>query len=121
MVKTAIAAIDDKAWKPIAYTRGDQAQVAETTIKTGPRSRSAEPRELRREVRRTRLTGSQAELWPDLRHHCLVTNRTDLDTETADTYHRAHARVELAIKDLKDIGLAHCPSGNFFANGAWLA
>ena len=121
MVKAAIAAIGDKAWKPIAYTRGGQAQVAETTIKTGPRSRSTEPRELRLVVRRTRLTGPQAELWPDWRHHCLVTNRADLDTETADTYHRAHARVELAIKDLKDNGLAHCPSGKFFANGAWLA
>ena len=82
MVKAAIAAIGDKAWKPIAYTRGGQAQVAETTIKTGPRSRSAEPRELRLVVRRTRLTGPQAELWPDWRHHCLVTNRADLDTET---------------------------------------
>ena len=100
-VKAAIAAIDDKAWQSIAYTRGGQAQVAETTIKTGPRSRSAEPRELRLVVRRTRLTGPQAELWPDWRHHCLVTNRADLNTETADTYHRAHARVELAIKDLK--------------------
>ena len=120
-VKAAIAAIDDKAWQSIAYTRGGQAQVAETTIKTGPRSRSAEPRELRLVVRRTRLTGPQAELWPDWRHHCLVTNRADLNTETADTYHRAHARVELAIKDLKDNGLAHCPSGKFFANGAHLA
>ena len=97
---------------------GGQAQVAETTIKTGPRSRSAEPRELRLVVRRTRLTGSQAELWPDWRHHCL-------GHQPNRPRHRnrrpAHARVELAIKDLKDNGLAHCPSGNFFANGAWLA
>ena len=120
-VKTAITAIDDKAWKPIAYTRGGEAQVAETTIKTGPRSRSAEPRELRLVVRRTRLVGPQAELWPDWRHHALITNRADLDTAAADTYHRAHARVELAIKDLKDTALAQCPSGKFSANGAWLA
>ena len=72
-------------------------------------------------VRRTRLTGPQAALWPNWRHHTFITNRADLTTETADTYHRAHARVELAIRDLKDNGLAHCPSGNFSANAAWLA
>ena len=72
-------------------------------------------------VRRTRLTGPQRALWPHWRHHCLVTNRRDLDTETADAYHRAHARVELAIRDLKNSGLAHCPSGKFCANAAWLA
>ncbi len=55
-----------------------------------------------------------------LAHHCFVTSRSDLDTEAADAYHRAHARVELAIRDLKDTGLRHCPSGKFFANGAWL-
>ena len=36
-VKTAVTAIDDKTWKPIAYTRGGEAQVAETTIETGRR------------------------------------------------------------------------------------
>ena len=37
---------ESKHWEvDIAYTRGGQAQVAETTIKTGPRSRSAEPRD----------------------------------------------------------------------------
>ena len=118
--KAAIAAIDEDAWQPIAYTRGGQAQVAETTIETGRRDNSG-PRKLRLVVRRTRLTAPQAKLWPDWRHHCFVTNRDDLDTADADAYHRAHARVELAIKDLKDSGLRHCPSGHFFANGAWLA
>ena len=28
-------------------------------------------------VRRTRLLGAQAELWPDWRHHAFLTNRTD--------------------------------------------
>jgi Transposase DDE domain group 1 len=32
------------------------------------------------------------------------------------------ARIELAIRDLKEgAGLVHCPSGQFFANAAWLA
>ena len=73
-------------------------------------------------MRRTRLPeGAQRELWPNWRHHAFTTNRADLDTEAADARHRAHARVELAIRDLKDNGLAHCLSGNFFANAALLA
>ena len=119
-VKAAIEAIDERAWKPIVYTDDGEAQVAETTITTGRRSRSRKPRRLRLVIRRTRLTGPQATLWPDWRHHCFVTDRADLGTEAADAYHRGHARVELAIKDLKDNGLAHCPSGRFFANAAWL-
>ena len=119
-VKAAIDAIGDDAWKPIAYTAGGEAQIAETLIDTGRRDRRG-PNTLRLVVRRTRLTGPQRALWPHWRHHCLVTNRRDLDTETADAYHRAHARVELAIRDLKNSGLAHCPSCKFCANAAWLA
>ena len=120
-VNAAIAAIDEDAWQSIAYTRGGQAQVAEGTITTSARSRSRKPRTLRLIVRRTRLVGAQAELWPNWRHHAFITDRDDLDTKEADAYHRNHARVELAIKDLKDNGLRRCPSGRFFANGAWLA
>ena len=122
-VNAAIAAIDEDAWQSIAYTRGGQAQVAESTITTSARSRSRKPRTLRLIVRRTRLVGAQAELWPNWRHHAFITDRDDLDTKEADAYHRGHARVELAIKDLKDNGLRRCPSGRFLgvANGAWLA
>jgi hypothetical protein len=34
--------------------------------------------------------------------------------------HRAHAGVELALRDVKAGGLAHVPSGKFTANAAWL-
>jgi len=38
-----------------------------------------------------------------------------------DAFHRHHAVVEMAIRDLKDgAGLEHVPSGNFSANSAWL-
>lgn len=119
-VKAAIDAIDDEAWKPIPYTQHGTAQVAETTI-TPSRRDPKGPRTLRLVVRRTRLEGPQRTLWPNWRHHCFVTDRDDLDTAAADAYHRAHARVELAIKDLKANALAHCPSGSFCANAAWLA
>ena len=48
---------------------------------------------------------------------------TDLpgDAVTLDQFHRSHATVELAIRDLKEgSGLEHVPSGNFSANSAWL-
>jgi hypothetical protein len=72
-------------------------------------------------VRRTRLVGSQAALWPDWRYHVFVTNRHQ-PVVTVDREHRHHAVVELAIRDLKEgAGLSHVPSGHFAANGAWLA
>jgi hypothetical protein len=79
-------------------------------------------REVRLVVRRTRLTNhAQQQLWPDWRHHAFVTN-IDLPTVTADEFHRDHATVELAIRDLKHgAGLEHCPSGKFNANAAWLS
>ena len=119
-VKAAIAAIGDKAWQTIAYTAGGEAQVAETTYTTGER---ANEREVRLVVRRTRLTDSaQRRLWPDWRYHAFITDRDDLDTVAADAFHRQHATVELAIRDLKDgAGLAHVPSGHYGANCAWLA
>jgi hypothetical protein len=120
-VKAAIDSIDETTWTPITYPDGGEAQIAETTIVT-TRGRSTRPRTLRLVVRRTRLTDrAQAQLWPDWRHHAFITN-VELNTVDADRFHRHHATVELAIRDLKDgAGLEHCPSGRFFANAAWLA
>ena len=72
-------------------------------------------------VRRTRLTNErQQRLWPDWRHHAFLTDLTGLAVDV-DKFHRAHATVELAIRDLKEgAGLEHVPSGNFQANSAWL-
>ena len=125
-VKTANEAIGEDAWKAIAYTRGGEAQVAETTIEAGRRGDKlrgddAKPAKLRLVTRRSRLLGAQGELWPNWRYHSFVTDRHDLDTKAADAYHRNHATVELAIRDLKDNGLRRCPSGRFFANAARLA
>ena len=118
-VKAAISAIGEDDWAPIDYTAGGEAQVAETALTAGGRG---EGREMRLVVRRTRLCDqSQQELWPHWRHCAFTTDRDDLDTAAADAYHRAHATVELAIRDLKQNGLEHLPSGRFAANAAWLA
>jgi len=117
-IRACIDAIDEEAWTPIVYPDGGEAQVAETAYVTGSGRRQ---RRVRLVVRRTRLTDTaQAQLWPDWRHHAFITT-VDLETVAVDQFHRDHATVELAIRDLKDgAGLEHCPSGRFFANAAWL-
>jgi len=106
-VRAAIEAIPEDAWTTIDYPDDGEAQIAETVY--GGR---------RLIVRRTRLLGAQAELWPDWRHFCFVTNRSD-DIAIVEAEHRDHAVVEQVIADLKDQALAHFPSGHFHANGAW--
>ncbi len=119
-VRAAIETIGDKAWIDIDYPKGGHAQVAETLYTTG---RGKQRRTVRLVVRRTRLTDrAQQRLWPNWRYHAFITNRNDLSTVTADQFHRNHAVVELAIRDLKEgSGLNHIPSGHYPANCAWLA
>jgi Transposase DDE domain group 1 len=108
-VATAIAAIEETAWTAIGYTVDGEAQVAECIYD-----------DRRLVLRRTRLTGAaQAALWPDWRHFGFLTDLT-LGTVAVDAFHRQHAVVELVIRDVKDGGLEHIPSGNFSANSAWL-
>ena len=107
-IRTAVEAIEDSAWQTIAdYPKEGEAQIAET-IHGGRRLI----------VRRTRLVGPQAELWPDWRHFAFLTNRTEPIT-IVESEHRDHAVVEQVIADLKDQALVHLPSGQFNANGAW--
>jgi len=107
-IKAAIAAIPEQDWQTLEdYPEGGEAQIAQTMLG-----------HQRLIVRRTRLVGAQAELWPDWRHHAFLTNRTD-PLELVEAEHRQHAVVELAIRDLKDQALAHFPSGKFLANAAW--
>jgi hypothetical protein len=107
-VSEQIQAIPESAWQTLAdYPKDGEAQIAETTY-DGKRMI----------VRRTRLIGPQAELWPDWRHFPFLTNRTE-EIEVVEAEHRQHAVVELTIRDLKDQALAHFPSGQFAANSAW--
>lgn len=116
-VQTAIAAIADDAWQRIDYTAGGEAQVAECAYTSG---RGAKRVTRRMIVRRTRLTDTaQQKLWPEWRHHAFLTD-LDGDIVDVDRFHREHAVVELAIRDLKaGAGLEHLPSGMFSANSAW--
>jgi hypothetical protein len=106
-VRAAVDAIPEDAWQTIPYPDDGEAQIAETVY---------DGRRLI--VRRTRLLGAQAELWPDWRHFAFITNRTH-DIAWVEAEHRDHAVVEQVIADLKDQALAHFPSGHFHANAAW--
>jgi Transposase DDE domain group 1 len=109
-VARTIEAIAEGSWADIDYMPGAQAQVAECDYNGR-----------RLIVRRTRLLGAQATLWPNWRHFGFLSD-LDGDAITLDAFHRRHAVVELAIRDLKEgSGLCHVPSGHFFANAAWLA
>jgi uncharacterized protein YbjQ (UPF0145 family) len=107
-IASTIATIDETSWEPIAYTPDGIAQVAEVDYKGR-----------RLVVRRTRLVDvAQQALFPGWRHHGFLSDLAGTAVEL-DRFHRQHAT---AIRDIKEgSGMAHCPSGNFAANGAWLA
>ena len=113
-INNAISQISDDAWTPIEYTEDGEAEVAECAYTTGAGKKKVTRRLI---VRRTRLTDkAQLKLWPDWRHFGFLTDLTGTAVEV-DKFHRQHAVVELAIRDLKEgAGLEHVPSGNFHAN-----
>ena len=108
LVRT-VEGLDEESWRPVADYPAGEAQVAEC-IYLGRRTI----------VRRTRTLDRHQQLFATWQHFGFVTDLTG-DALAVDAFHRAHARVELDIRDLKEgAGLDHCPSGNFWANGAWL-
>jgi Transposase DDE domain group 1 len=138
-VITAIAGIDEAAWTPIRYRDAvwdhdegrwiSEAEVAEIGFTAFTGRRQSEQVSARLIVRRVRRLNpehapaaarAQGELFAAYRYHAIFTDSpmAMLDAEAA---HRDHAIIEQVIADLKHSALAHLPSGNFSANGAWLA
>jgi hypothetical protein len=107
-IRALIEEIPETAWVTLEdYPKTGEAQIAETKLG-----------DWRLIVRRTRLTGAQAELFPDWRYHAFASNRTE-PLKLVEAEHREHAVIELAIRDLKDQALKHFPSGQYSANSAW--
>jgi hypothetical protein len=122
-IRAAIEAIGEKAWRPIPYWLSTPevsgADVAETTYTAFAGTPQA--MQVRLIVRRVRPTpGSQLALFTVFDYHAFVTDREG-DFLGLEADHRRHAIVEQSIAELKSAGLAHLPSGRFFANAAWLA
>jgi len=124
-VRAAIEAIAASAWAPIAYPGSGRAEIAETTIAVDAKHRSGAhplPARLRLVVRRVLNHDPhhpQQPLFADYRYFPILTSRAD-DLALVEAEHRDHAQIELVIRDLKDAGLAHIPSGVTYANMAWL-
>ena len=109
-VDAAISEIAEDAWQTLPdYPATGEAQIAESVL-DGERLI----------VRRVRPLGkdAQGKLFETWQHHALISNRTDA-LHLVEAEHRAHAVVELAIRDVKDQALAHFPSGDYDANAAW--
>jgi len=108
VIVAAIDGIDEGDWVDIDYP-GARAQVAEATWDRW-----------RLVVRRTLNGSDQPTIFEDWRHHAFVTNRPG-DVVELDAEHRAHAVVELAIRDLKHgAGMNRMPSAHFQGNAAWV-
>lgn len=119
-LRDLIEAIPEADWTPIPYWMPGGADVAETTYTPFADQRDAVP--VRLIVRRVRPTpGSQLALFATYAYHAFITDREGATLEL-EADHRRHAEIENAIRDLKyGMGLNHLPSGQFAANGAWLA
>ncbi len=119
-LRDRIEAIPEADWTPIPYWMPGGADVAETTYTPFADQRDAVP--VRLIVRRVRPTpGSQLALFATYDYHAFITDREGATLEL-EADHRRHAEIENAIRDLKyGMGLNHLPSGQFAANGAWLA
>ncbi len=124
-VSRAIAAIAEQRWI-------SDAEVAEITFTAFTGRRKAQHVIARLIVRRVRrlnpghrgpgaahIHGEQGELFAAYRYHAVFTDSAE-PMLAAEATHRDHAIIEQVIADLKDSALAHLPSGQFGANGAWL-
>ncbi len=130
-IRKAIAGIDPEAWTTIKYPNAifdeDQqrwisdAEVAEIAYTAFTSRAKADHVRARLIVRRVPdlNPANQSELFTVYRHHAVFTNNPAPMLE-AESAHRAHAIIEQVIADLKNGPLAHLPSGDFWANSAWL-
>jgi hypothetical protein len=134
-VVKAISEIEESAWVPIHYPNAiwdkveqrlvSDAVVAEVPYFTAFTSRRKtdhiSARLIVRRVKRLNpksVPQGQGELFSAYRHHGVFTS--PLVMLEAEKTHRAHVIVEQVIAAFKVGALAHLPSSQFSANGAWL-
>jgi ribose 1,5-bisphosphokinase PhnN len=141
-MRAVIAAIDESQWTPVPYFEPGAA-VAEigwlafdrehrrdgrparhrgagTWVRLIIRRTPTPPQiRARQQTARGEVSGQQ-ELFPTYEYHPFITDQPG-DPVELDAFHRGHAEVELAIRDLKHgLALNHLPTGRFGANHAWL-
>jgi hypothetical protein len=129
-MRGVIEALEESAWTPVPYFEPGAA-VAEigwlAFDQAGARRGhwTGNGTWVRLIVRRTPTPpglrdASQQALFPTFEYHPFITDSPG-DPVHLDRFHRAHAEVELAIRDLKyGLGLNHLPTKSFAGNHAWL-
>jgi hypothetical protein len=133
-VTAAITQIPQDAWVGIQYPEAiweeaeqrwiSEAEVAEveyTAFTSRRKDQHVTARLIVRRVTRRNpksVPAGQEQMFTTHRHHGVFTN-SPLSMLAAEASHRDHAIVEQVIADLKSGPLAHAPSGQFSANGAW--
>lgn len=129
-MRDLIADLDESAWTPVPYFEPGAA-VAEigwlAFDQAGARRGHwrGNGTWVRLIVRRTPTPPglrdeAQQALFPTFEYHPFITDQPGEPVEL-DRFHRAHAEVELAIRDLKyGLALNHLPTKSFAGNHAWL-
>ena len=136
-VRRHISLIPETSWTAISYPNAiwdeetgeliSDAEVAEIEYTAFTSHRQGEQITGRLIVRRVKRLNPHSTagdrhdpLFTTWRYHAVFTN-SPLRLVEAEAAHRGHAIIEQVISELKDGPLAHLPSGQFNANGAWLA
>jgi hypothetical protein len=131
-IAAAIDGIAEDAWLDIRYPQAiwdeeegrwiSDAQIAEITYTAFEGTRYAiTARLIVRRIKRVnpKQDAGQEELFPQYRYHAIFTDSPFVLVQ-AEAQHRGHAVIEQVNADLINGPLAHMPSGDFHANGAWL-
>ena len=123
-VAEVILALDDSRWQPTISADGTEwregGEVAEITDQLGL---GAWPAGTRMLVRREQPHPGAQLRFTDLdgyRYQVFVTDLPEADPAYLEALYRGRGRVECAIRDAKDTGLANLPSHDFAINTAWL-
>jgi Transposase DDE domain group 1 len=133
-VKDAIARLPETAWtvavdaagapRPVDETGLPVAQVADLTGLLDDPERAGWPAGMRVLVRRERPhPGAKLTLMEAVdgwRYQCVATDTAAGQLAWLEARHRAHARVEDKIKNLKQTGIGRFPSREFGINQTWL-
>jgi hypothetical protein len=119
-----ILTLPRSAWQPTVSADGsqirDSGEVAEITDLV---ELSKWPSGTRMLVRREQPSPGAQLRFTDLdgyRYQVLVTDLPDTDVAYLEALYRGRGRMECAIRDMKDTGLANLPSHDYSINSAWL-
>jgi hypothetical protein len=129
-MRALIGGLEESAWTPVPYFEPGAAVAELGWLAFDAQQRKGKGWKgngtwVRLIVRRTPTPPglrdeAQQALFPTFDYHPFITDQPGEPVEL-DRFHRAHAEVELAIRDLKyGLGLNHLPTKSFAGNHAWL-